>query len=198
MTPTEVAELFAEFDAPWWVAGGYAIELAIGRPVRPHADIDILVLRRDQLAVQRLLAGWEWWAADPPGVLRPWTAGEVLPPAIHDIWCRPAAEESWRLQVMLDASSGADWVSRRNPRLRRPIAELGHTTEDGIPYLAPEIQLSYKAARPRPKDEQDFTEVLPVLTAERQRWLYAALTDTYGDHPWRDRLTLGRSRPESE
>ncbi|HEY0807722.1 MAG TPA: amino acid transporter [Pseudonocardiaceae bacterium] len=189
MTPTEVAGLFATFGAPWWVAGGYAIELAVGRPVRAHADIDVLVLRRDQLNVQRVLAGWEWWAADPPGVLRPWTAGEVLPPAVHDIWCRPADGQPWRVQFMLDESSGSDWVSRRNPRLRRPIAELGHRTPAGIPFLAPEIQLLYKAARPRPKDEHDFTEVLPVLTAAQQQWLHAALTDTYGGHPWRDRLT---------
>jgi hypothetical protein len=88
-TPAAVQSIFGCLDVPWWVAGGYAIELAVGRPFRVHSDIDILLLRRDQLAVQHALAGWEWWAADPPGVLRPWAPGEYLVDTVHDIWCRP-------------------------------------------------------------------------------------------------------------
>ncbi|HEY3749649.1 MAG TPA: hypothetical protein VGL80_10645 [Pseudonocardiaceae bacterium] len=60
---------------------------------------------------------------------------------------------------MLDESAGQSWVSRRDPRLRRPLATVGRTSPDGIPYLAPEIQLFYKAARPRAKDEADFATV---------------------------------------
>ncbi|WP_232836957.1 nucleotidyltransferase domain-containing protein [Lentzea terrae] len=52
LRPAEVAGLFT--GVQWWVAGGYAIELAVGRPLRPHSDIDVLLLRRDQLAVQRV------------------------------------------------------------------------------------------------------------------------------------------------
>jgi hypothetical protein len=59
-TPAEVAEIFGASQARWWIAGGYAIELAAGQPVRGHVDIDVLVLRRDQLAVQQALPGWQW------------------------------------------------------------------------------------------------------------------------------------------
>jgi hypothetical protein len=45
--PLEAAAIFAAMPCPWWIAGGFAIELAIGRPVRDHADIDVLVLRQD-------------------------------------------------------------------------------------------------------------------------------------------------------
>jgi hypothetical protein len=184
----EVAAIFAPMPFPWWIAGGHAIELAVGRPFRAHADIDVLVLRKDHLHIQAALHGWEWWAADPPGTLRPWRPGERLPPAIHDIWCRPAPAKPWRIQVMLDESDGADWVSRRDPRIRRPLAEIGHASPDGTPYLAPEIQLFYKARNIRPKDEADFTAALPVLTAARRQWLGDALALAYGAHPWRDRL----------
>jgi hypothetical protein len=188
VTPAVVAELFAHLGAPWWLAGGYAIEFAVGRPLREHSDIDVLVLRRDHLAVQQALPGWEWWAADPPGVLRPWRPREVLSPAVQDIWCRPAPDQPWQVQVMLDESAGPDWVSRRNPRLRRPIAALGHTSVAGIPYLAPEVQLFYKAEDPRPKDEHDFVQALTVLGAGQRDWLRAALAGTYGDHPWQRSL----------
>ena len=73
----EVASIFGRGQAPWWIAGGYAIDLAVGRAVRGHADIDVLVLRRDQLMVQRVLAGWQCQAADPPGKPAPLAAGRA-------------------------------------------------------------------------------------------------------------------------
>ena len=30
----ELVSVFSEMPCPWWVAGGYAIELAIGRSIR--------------------------------------------------------------------------------------------------------------------------------------------------------------------
>lgn len=171
LTPAEVAELFADIGVPWWIAGGYAIELAVGRPVRDHSDVDVLLLRRDQRAVHRALAGWECWAADPPGSLRPWLPGEFLPFGVHDIWCRPSTDDPWRLQLMFDESEGDEWISRRDPIVRLPIAALGRVSADGIPYLAPEIQLFYKSWAPRPKDLVDFDAALPLLSAAQRAWL---------------------------
>jgi hypothetical protein len=188
-TPAEVAQIFNRSQARWWIAGGYAIELAVGRPVREHTDIDVLLLRPDQLAVQRVLPGWEWHASDTPGTLRPWRPGEQLPAEVHDIWCRPGADQPWRIQVMLDKSWAGDWVSRRDQRVRRPVTSLGSATADGIPYLAPEIQLFYKARSRRPKDEVDFDVALPILTQSQQQWLADALRLAHGaDHPWLARI----------
>jgi hypothetical protein len=55
----EVAAAFARHPGPWWVAGGVAIELAVGRRIRDHADIDIGVLRTDHVAAHEVLLGWE-------------------------------------------------------------------------------------------------------------------------------------------
>jgi hypothetical protein len=185
-SPAEVAKIFAGCQVRWWIAGGHAIELAAGRPVREHGDIDVLLLRRDQLAVQRALPGWQWQAADPPGRLRPWRPAEQLPVGGHDIWCRPGPCQPWRIQVMLDESCDADWVSRRDQRVRRPLTSLGSVTAEGVPYLAPEIQLFYKGKAPRPKDEIDFAAVLPILSVPQREWLADALSLVYGlQHPWR-------------
>jgi hypothetical protein len=181
--------LLSHMRCPWWVAGGYAIEFAVGEAFRDHGDLDVLLLREDQGAVQEVLPTWEWWAADPPGTLRPWAAGEILPPAVHDIWCRLGADQPWRIQVMLDESEGAEWVSRRDLRVRRPLTRLGLRTRDGVPYLVPEVQLYYKAKDPRPKDERDFDAVLPHLTVEQRHWLATALALAEGEHPWSERLS---------
>jgi hypothetical protein len=178
---TEVAGLFSGLDVPWWIAGGHALDLFAGRCWRSHADIDVLLLRRDQLAAQEALRGWEWWAADPPGELRPWQPGERLPESVHDIWCRPAVDQPWRIQVMLDESDGEDWVSRRDLRIRRPLGTIGHTAA-GIPFLAPEIQLFYKAKDPRPKDKADVAVILPLLDERQRAWLDMTLV-TFADDP---------------
>lgn len=187
-TPAEVGERFRTVAAPWWVAGGYAIEYAVGEPFRDHGDIDVLLLRRDQLAAQEALPDWEWWAAEPPGSLRRWRRGEILPQVVHDIWCRPGADAPWRIQFMLDEAEGDRWVSRRDPRIRRTIASLDGGTADGVTYLAPEIQLFYKAKSRRRKDDQDFAKALPVLTASQREWLRKVIALTTDGHPWLARL----------
>jgi hypothetical protein len=97
---------------------------------------------------------------------------------------------------MIEESDDGDWVSRRDPGIRRPLASIGRTTSDGIRYLAPEIQLYYKAKDPRPKDEADFTAVLPFLTQPQRQWLSRTLASAFGDHPWRDRLATGDTGPD--
>jgi hypothetical protein len=81
------------------------------------------------------------------------------------------------------------WLFRRTPIITRALTAVGGISTQGIPYLAPEIQLLYKAKNPRPKDEADFILTLPALNGERRHWLKNALTVIYPQHPWLERLT---------
>ena len=96
---------------------------------------------------------------------------------------------------MLDEVDGETWVSRRDDRIRRPAHRIGAKSADGIPYLVPEIQLFYKAARRRPKDQQDFDAAIGILNGDQRRWLAGAVAATYGDHPWQARLTAPVTGP---
>lgn len=189
-TTHEVATLFAMFDNPWWIAGGIAIELAAGQTIRSHGDVDVLVLRPHTPGLRKVLSGWDLWVADPPGTgtLRPWPVREPLAGHVHDIWCRPNPQTSWRIQVMIDEADGGIWISRRNPMLRRSWTDLGKTSNDGLPFLAPEVQLYYKAANVRPKDQQDFDAILPHLDTYQRRWLDEAIATISTEHPWRKTL----------
>ncbi|MFC4565064.1 nucleotidyltransferase domain-containing protein [Nocardiopsis mangrovi] len=71
LPPAEAAALFGRLTVPGWVAGGIAIEMAVGRPLRSHGDLDVRLPPRGRSAVRHALRGWEPWAADPPGRLRP-------------------------------------------------------------------------------------------------------------------------------
>jgi len=185
MSPDEAAVVFGDLAAPWWVAGGWAIDLLVGRQTRVHDDLDILILRRDQDQVRQQLEGWDVWAADPPGTLRPWPTGEILPGHVHDVWCRRHPDAPWTVQLMIDDTDGDDWRYRRDPTIRRPIRSLaGRASTPGRPVLAPDVQLLAKSKAARPKDEADFDAVRALLSPEERSWLRASLEHTAADHPW--------------
>jgi hypothetical protein len=59
---------------------------------------------------------------------------------------------------------------------------------DGLPYVAPAVQLLWKAKDTRPKDEHDFETVAPLLTADERGWLADAIARSHPESPWPARL----------
>ena len=51
----------------------------------------------------------------------------------------------WRLDVFREPWEDGTWVCRRDPSIRRPLTDAIERTLDGVPYLAPEIVLLFKA-----------------------------------------------------
>ena len=92
------------------------------------------------------------------------------------------------LELLLDEAWAETWRFRRNLAVTRPIAEISLRSPDGVPFLAPEIVLLYKAKEPRPHDETDFDVALPALDAPRRHWLREALEATHPGHAWLARL----------
>ena len=199
--PNEVASFFSALAVPWWIAGGWALELFIGSQTRDHDDIDVQFLRRDQRAIRSILHGWDIQEAHPElsadWPFREWKPGSHLSFDVHDIWCRPNKAAPWTLQLMVADISNDQWLFRRDARISCPLAAIGRRTDDGIPYLTPEIQLLYKAKAPRPKDEADFARALPYLNGESRKWLAHALALVHPDHPWLIQLE-GSSHREVE
>jgi hypothetical protein len=190
-TVGEAARLLAGLAAPWWIAGGWALDLFVGRQTRAHDDLDVEVLRRDQLVLQRHLAGWDLWlAAD--GVLRPWPPGEPLAGGSTSVWARPSAAGPWTVQFYFADAEADHWLYRRDRRVTRPIPVLGRRTGEGVPYLAPEVQLLYSSAGRREKNEADFALVRPLLAEAQARWLAGALALAHPGHRWSARLRVGR------
>ena len=196
LSVSEVTSVMHRIDVRWWIAGGWAIDLFLGRQTRPHGDIDVLVLRRDQLGVQRHLSEWRLYKTKQPTPSKkaPWPKGEYLSrdTDIFDVWVKQELGGPWRLQLMLMESEADRWVFRRDERIGGPVNELGWHTSEGTPVLRPEVQLLYKGRLEgrRAKDDADFAAVLPHLTEAQRRWLGEALRLQFGDaHPWPARLT---------
>ena len=188
LEPSEVTGLLEACSPSWWIAGGYAIDAFVGRfDRRPHDDIDVGLLARDQALIRRCLGDWDWHCADPPGHLRPWRPNEVLQEPIHDVWARERANGPWRLQLVLNPGRDETWIYRRDSRIRLHVSELVWCS-DGIPYLVPEVQLLFKSKTARAKDAQDLEDSLPLLSTRQRTWLREALHLSSPMHPWLDRL----------
>jgi len=187
LTTEEVSLLFSSAPFPVWVAGGIALELAVGQSIREnHSDMDVFLLRHDHLIVRDWLSDWECWVADPPGSLREWPLGQELGTEMHDIWCRRTSDDDWRLQLMLDeVDISGNWVSRRDAEIYAPLSEITRTTSSGVNYLAPHIQLYYKAKKPCEKDQIDFDAVMNSGITLDTNWLRNAISHSYGiTHSW--------------
>lgn len=194
------------FPAPWWVAGGWALDLyavAHGGRIRPHADLEMSILRRDQRALFDHLAGWQLCAVVRPGVLED-CDGRTVPAHVHQIWARRGAPMPPRpddfaadptlLDFLLEEADGDSWRYRRRPAIARPLAELGATTARGVPFIRPEVALLYKAKHLRFKDQRDFDATAPTLDPTARTWLATALEQAHPDHPWRPTLIGRRGR----
>ncbi len=185
LSPPEAGALFEDFPGDWCIAGGWAIDLFADGPSRPHADVDIEIGGNDLAPLHRHLPGWLLYAAH--GDLTLWEAATPFPKSVHNIWCRRPGKQ-WEFQLMVVELSDREWVYRRDARIRGPRGARVRLI-DGLPVIAPEIQLLYKSKLPnRPKDEYDFEHALPHLTAAQRGWLASCLTLLHGDHPWLQRL----------
>jgi len=187
--PKDVARWLGSWSEPWWIAGGFALELFLGRPIRDHADLDVGVFRDTQPALHEILAGFEFYAADR-GVLHPLEPGQPAQAGVHSLWCRREGSGAWQLEIFLEERDAEQWVFRRDRELRLPREWLTRRDPAGLPYLRPEIQLLYKAKARRERDETDFRAVVPALDLHALAWLREALAKTDPGHEWLERLRI--------
>ena len=160
-----------------------AIDLFLGRPTREHADVDVAVFRDDQRIVREHLRGWELRKV-VARELAPWKADEWLAVPVHEVHVRRTAGEPRELELLLNERAGDAWVFRRDPAVTLPISHAILRTDEGIPFLAPEIVLLYKSKNPRGNDARDLAAVLRMLNGERRVWFAAALGTVHPGHPW--------------
>jgi hypothetical protein len=189
--PHRAAQWLKASPHPWWIGGGWAIDLFLDETTRAHHDLDVGIFRANERDVRRLFTDWEFASAHA-GRLDPLPLDETCPPISHSIWCRPAGADEWVLELVLEESEGSEWVFRRNPRIRRSKNSVSIPSNSGLPILAPEIELLYKSRAIRPKDAHDFSVVAPRLSREACAWLREALAVVAPGHPWIEEL---RSAP---
>ena len=175
LTPTQVQSLLEGFERPWWLVGGYAIEAFTGVK-REHEDIDMSIFVGDVAAFRaHLEPRFHLWS-NYGGTFRFFDKKHPEPLApLSQIWVRKHARAPWILDCILTPSVDGMWQSKRDRDEFRTLDDATWIDDRGIRILKPEIALFFKAARERPKDEQDFEAALPLLSRARREWLDDAL-----------------------
>ena len=186
--PSEAARRLAGVQAPWHVAAGWAIDLFLGGGHREHEDLEIAVPEDRFGEVADALPELEFCVPVGEGRLRPLDDARKLLEGHHQTWAREPDTGRWRLDVFREPSADGLWVCRRDERLRLPYEEVILRTDDGIPYARPELTLLFKAKHTRPRDEEDFAAVVPLLEPARRRWLAEWLERIHPGHAWVARL----------
>jgi len=188
--PLQTAQIMADFPAPWCICGGWAIDLFVDCPTRAHKDVDIAILRRDQLALRSYLTARGWILEKAhQGRLFPWREDEFIELPLHTIWCKDPANRSDFFEILFNEATPTHFLFRRDPAIMLPFNQAFLQLESGLPVLAPEIVLLYKAKSPLQEGNRaDFETVLPYLDLDRREWLKAALARLYPGHPWLNRL----------
>ena len=196
---SRTADLWRGFAGSWWVAGGWAIDLAIGMVTRAPDDIDVSVLRQDLPAIRSHFGDWDLRVVSG-GEIRRWNGGPLAPEE-HQLWARfdkgprPTGVADFSVdptffEVLIEEQADGQWTYRRDPAVKRPLAEFGRIAE-GIPFVAPEIQLLYKS-KPHPsydaKNDIDFERCCPHLSQGERGWLNDSLRLVSPEHRWLQRL----------
>jgi len=181
--PEEIARRLTGVSIPWYVAGGWAIDLFLGHERRAHDDLEIAVPhdRFGEIATALpdldffIVGSGTAWPLEQPG--------DIFE-THHQTWGRDPASGKWRLDIFREPSDGEDWICRRDASIRLPYDQLIARTTDGILYGRPEIILLFKAKGSRPKDEADFAAALPRIDAPARHWLRDALALIHPEHHW--------------
>ncbi|HVE76659.1 MAG TPA: amino acid transporter [Actinomycetota bacterium] len=194
----ELPTLLRAAGKPWWIAGGVAIDMFLGRTTRPHRDVDIAVLRIDQLDFQRALAGWDLqvpvdWEGEPEKskvLFRRWAPGEFLDRDVSQAWCRRTPSSPWSFELLYAHGNHETWKFKKDESIQLPLPAISSISTEGLPYLNPEIVLLHKSVSTyqAPTTEPDFEVTLPHLTPGQKIWLSEGLRRVSPDHPWLTRL----------
>jgi len=183
LQPAAARRILSAVEAPWWIAGGWAVDLFMGAQTRAHKDLDVGVPRRDAAQILTALRGWEFFEAHE-GSLHRLPIGATPRARVNSLWGRPLGGPCWQIELLLDDSDEEHWIFRRDPSIRCPLAAALRSTPEGMCYLAPEIQLLYKARDVRPEDQADFERIVPRLDAAALEWLRGGLLRLSPQHRW--------------
>ena len=181
----EVKRWMDDFDGKWMFAGGWAIDLHIGEETRNHEDIEVSIFRDEQNLLQETFHSWDFKFVKEKKLMK-WERDVPLDSPIHEI--HAFSPEGERLEILLNDRSKRYWRFRRDPSIIFETNRMRLQSEQGFPYLNPEIVLLYKSTSTSEKDHEDFRHVFPYLNEHQKEWLKQSLMHHRPGHPWLEAL----------
>ncbi|MGM7699169.1 hypothetical protein [Microbacterium sp. A84] len=184
LDPQAVAELLSAASVRWWLSGGAALDRWLGHDIRPRPNIDVSVIAADLAGLVAILPEGlsAWVPADEGDEMIPFTDAPA-DADLQPVLVRDDAEGAWILQINVEDGAPRAWIYKRDPRLQLPW-DRAVLDIDGIPTGAPEVQLVWKALRPRPEDDADKDAVVAELSDEARAWYEKAILSIHPHSNW--------------
>jgi hypothetical protein len=146
----------------WTLCGGCSLDLILGRQIRAHGDVDIGVFRSQLLDCLRSIGKEQVFLCRPAGVRMPWD-GNVVDPAVHDIWISDPGREKWLLQITVFDDEGDKVFYRRDRRIS--WTKDNHSLNIGaVRVLNPFITFLYKTNKSI-LEEKDVIDITALIAA---------------------------------
>jgi hypothetical protein len=173
------------------VAGGWATDLWLGRETRHHEDLEITIPEGEWASVLARLEvlGLELYQPGGGQIVR-LTPGvtPAFDPERHQCWAADPVAGEWRIDVFREPGDRDTWIYRRKSGLSAPRSFANLVSAAGLPIVAPQVQLFFKAKATRDKDQADFDHVAPTLEPAQRAWLGEALQRYEPGHRWIEAL----------
>ena len=177
-----IQDLMKKFPHPWFIGGGWALDIAAGQVTREHEDLDICILREHTEAVFSYFSDWDIKIAIPgEHRLEPCTTLQDTLAPRYGLHLHRSSEF---VEILLTDKTGDVIPFRRHPDIQLDYTRFARVDANGLPYVAPEWQLLFKAKEGRAKDLADFLHHAPLLDEQAKRWLYDALSNHLPQSEW--------------
>lgn len=208
---TQCVELVNQCSLPYCIGGGYALELFINKPIRPHSDLDICIYEDNKNEFIHFMINRGWLVYEPQNnglsrlisdpynqrveqicvfCIKPDCSFIKMHPQENDLYqmeiTYPEQLNFDFIEVIFNPKDNANFIYSQNPRITRALEKAVLINNDGIPYMSPELILFCKSIYiSREGYQKDFDMTVPYLPTESKTWLIEALELSYPEgHEW--------------
>ena len=174
----KVKNIMNKFGYPWFIAGGWAIDLFLEKETRLHDNIEIGIYREQQMKLFRYLGKYKKYYIDNRSRIgkyekKEWKK-EYLRLPISEIFVE---YDGLEIEILLNEKDDFDWIYGKNNKIKHERSNVIRYTDDRIPYLCPEIVLLYKTMEMRNKDKDDILNALKKMNYSEKNWLIDSIKD---------------------
>ncbi|MFD2610827.1 nucleotidyltransferase domain-containing protein [Paenibacillus gansuensis] len=176
------------FQKSWFIAGGWVVDIALGRVTREHDDLDICIYREDAKEALRYFKDWEIKVAVPgESRLVDYTHFSDLS---LPRYCLHLFREKDFIEILLTERVENEVVFRKNKNITMHINEFSLKDRQGRPFVNPVWQLLFKSLNPREKDDEDFNNYVTIMDDQQKLWLASGIRIMKPDSVWLEKLTV--------
>jgi hypothetical protein len=203
-------EFLKNIGIDYAICGGHAIDLFLGKKMRPHKDLDAVVYweDRDQIIQYMINSGWDVYEPCGTDYLHKINNIYNQKRIKSNIWCVKPENSHYKftekekdmfsvefdnleqmeldyIEILFNSRKNNEFIYARNHDIRIKMDEA-ILMSGNIPFLAPEVVLLYKSKYPFVQENQlDFENTIHKMNVDQLKWFKTSLENEYTkEHEW--------------